>query len=773
MLGGECAPLTTGRSCFQGMEDSGGDATHDAAIVQNDEAQSLTGRKPKKPLKRVQNKGAAAGEEPWATIMLMLDEINAKLGSLETEATRGWIMMESAVGKSKDSSVSSDAGGGGDVPVGSGLPMRSRRKLKPVLEEKAGADTKMVEMKTMDSMDKDKLDESGKAMHLDNGSDTYPTTGVAEAEKAAGEELKAEPAKRMNSEVAAVVGHTSIKAHASMAARQKARTATTFTEEEGRVSVTAAWELDAIKRDASATSVKRAPSEASRVIKRGDHAMLTSAFLEEAEDDEAKHARAVIDAKKQEDLNNAMNLKNLIRQAHSVEEEDERLRRQSWKERIDEMNKNEYESFVDLTMATVIAVNMLVIGISLDHPEDLGVQVVDGLISGMFILEILIKLKLNGKNHFCNPTSTKMSAMNVFDAIIVCADIAQLVVTVIFKDAASEVSGAGGSSSSILRILRLLRLTRIIKVLRLRIFQDLLLMMSGMASGMPRLFCAFGVFSMVVYIVALLARMSMGSSSDEVVQTLFMSIPRSISTIFRCSFGDCSTYEGQPLYDRLFVVYGPQVLLASCLFTFFVSIGLFNVISAIFVDATMTATAQSEHAQKLDRLQDNSRFVTRVTRFLDVVLAKQSALPNSEGTVSEGCTTAAIADDTGYELAYGIEVDGDIIDMAVREEAAKQALRELDINEGDFEHLSDILDPQKDKSLNLYEIMVGIKRLRGEPRRSDIVCVDLMVREIHAQIASMEAVVYDIKSLVKDSIKDHPSAARADSFPPSPPSRSV
>jgi len=65
---------------------------------------------------------------------------------------------------------------------------------------------------------------------------------------------------------------------------------------------------------------------------------------------------------------------------------------------------------------------------------------------------------------------------------------------------------------------------------------------------------------------------------------------------------------------------------------------------------------------------------------------------------------------------------------------AQEALEELDIQKTDHRYLSDILDPDNSSTIGVFELIDGLQRLRGDPRRSDIIAVDLMVRSIQLKI---------------------------------------
>jgi len=73
--------------------------------------------------------------------------------------------------------------------------------------------------------------------------------------------------------------------------------------------------------------------------------------------------------------------------------------------------------------------------------------------------------------------------------------------------------------------------------------------------------------------------------------------------------------------------------------------------------------------------------------------------------------------------------DAKSIDAWVKDPYVIHALDELDIDRQDHARLSDILDPQNDGQIPVLDLIDGIRRLRGFPRRSDIITIDLMIRE--------------------------------------------
>merc|ERR1712070_1300318 len=67
-------------------------------------------------------------------------------------------------------------------------------------------------------------------------------------------------------------------------------------------------------------------------------------------------------------------------------------------------------------------------------------------------------------------------------------------------------------------------------------------------------------------------------------------------------------------------------------------------------------------------------------------------------------------------------------------ESVQQALEGLDIDPNDHKRLPDIMDPDHSGSVSVLELINGIQRLRGHPRRSDVITVDLMIRSLQEKV---------------------------------------
>jgi len=257
------------------------------------------------------------------------------------------------------------------------------------------------------------------------------------------------------------------------------------------------------------------------------------------------------------------------------------------------------------------------------------------------------------------------------------------------------------------------------------------------------------LFVLFTYVASVIFRESLGPEPTReegvelnLVQTYFETVPRSMFTIFRCSFGDCSTAGGTPLFEHVTEAHGFIWSLILSGFLFMVAIGLFNVISAIFVDSTLASAAEMAANKKRMRLQNEKRWAVNVAALLRCLLIKSGQ--EIEEFELKGINGTGGISEAYLEKVLNTEFPSDLIDDVVKDREAVKALNNLDIDPHDHAYLSDIIDPDCSGTIGVLELVDGLKRLRGDPRRSDIVTVDLVARSVQEKVSDMQEKVTDI-----------------------------
>jgi len=392
----------------------------------------------------------------------------------------------------------------------------------------------------------------------------------------------------------------------------------------------------------------------------------------------------------------------------------------------------DWEVILDSAIGSIILLNALFIGISMDAPDPraTALLVAEWIFGIIFWIELIVKVCAHGwREQYCG----KDACLNIFDATLIVADMLQLIFMALFREQSAQLANSG-FSASIFRVIRLLRLSRILRLLQSPVFKDLLTMVQGMLGGMTTLCWSVVLFVIFIYVVALVFRETLGPNptreSNERIDRYFRNVPRAMFTIFRCSFGDCSTDGGTPIFEHVTESYGGMWSLIYCGFVFIVVIGLFNVISAIFVENTLAAASDLTAKKRREKHADKERWAVNVCALLQALLRQQrNDLPD---------LTELDEKDLSDELMVEIlqcEFPRELVDYTVRDdEDARKALSHLDIDPSDHAFLGDILDPQNDGSITVLELVDGLKRLRGEPRRSDIITIDLMVRSLQERV---------------------------------------
>jgi len=445
-----------------------------------------------------------------------------------------------------------------------------------------------------------------------------------------------------------------------------------------------------------------------------------------------------------------MRLKRIFEVNEAIEEEEHNRENVIYNQdgplqRLIALDGHHLAMFVDSVMSWVIAANAIFIGLSQDRNHHSkgnldAWEIIDMVFLGTFILELGAKLLIKGfREYFCG--TDKFS--NVFDTLLIVLDAAQVAIDVFAKEASSQLEDAGMPSASLFRVVRLVRLVRLLRLMGSDSFKDLLTMIQSMLSGSLTLLWAMLLFVLIVYVVAVLCRTSYGVHQEEQVHYYFRSVPRSMLTIFRCSFGDCASKSGVPIPEYIVSAYGGAHGFCFCVFVFTVTIGLFNIISAIFVESTCVYASDQKKKNAQLRLEDERLWAGSVSTIIYELISASSSSQND--IVPDGLVkhldeivhmefTRGTIDELVHSVSHGSH---GVLVPGVKDERycrVKDALDALDIEPNDHNRLSDILDPDHSGTIGVLELVEGLRRLRGDPRRSDAVSVALMVRSLQERV---------------------------------------
>jgi hypothetical protein len=312
------------------------------------------------------------------------------------------------------------------------------------------------------------------------------------------------------------------------------------------------------------------------------------------------------------------------------------------------------------------------------------------------------------------------SFQNCFDFMLIVTDVTQIVTSKFIQSSLFDDT----PSASLFRIARLVRLVRLLRIIRLDACEDLIAMIGGMIGGMTTLMWALVLFLLVIYVTALLFREFYGRTPNFVEETnlqeYFRSVPRSMLTVFRYFFGDLDM-NSSSLFEMIQEAYGPISGIFVCTVFFMITIGLFNVIAAIFVESTLDSARDLQISRKTERMNDTFLWTSRMALLVQKLFSYN-------GTELEGGLHS------GLSAVSSVTIGEHVFDRFILDQEVVKALNDLEIDAADHKYLFDILDNDNTGTIVVSQLVDGLTRLRGDPRRSDIICVDLMVRDMQSKL---------------------------------------
>ncbi|CAJ1337236.1 unnamed protein product [Effrenium voratum] len=377
---------------------------------------------------------------------------------------------------------------------------------------------------------------------------------------------------------------------------------------------------------------------------------------------------------------------------------------------------------MDIGIVVVIAVNAIVIGISTDHPENTGLwEILEIVFFVIYLAEFLVKNIWWGTPvYFSGPDRN----WNWFDFACLIISAVELLVKVF-----SGEQQRGQSQLNLLKVLRLARLFRLVRIMRFKMFKELKLMAMGLLSGIRALIWAIVLLMVVIYTISIITKSFFGDTHIE-----FSTVGAGMFTLFRCFTEACETYEGNPIPELLYVQSEWLFQLGYVLVTMLVTVGLFNLIMAVFIDNV--TKSQNQRKQKElgeSAIETEVKLKMLLARFINEPAGDKPALAMmdrfSEDVTSKLTNLTDIAkkrhqleqrvcaDECNINITRGVFQawlqDAEFVRVLEEADAARyDRIRQVDIS-NKFE-LFNILDVDLGGELSPHELLTGLLSLRGE-----------------------------------------------------------
>ncbi|CAE7546767.1 Catsper1 [Symbiodinium natans] len=391
-------------------------------------------------------------------------------------------------------------------------------------------------------------------------------------------------------------------------------------------------------------------------------------------------------------------------------------------------------------VAIVIIANGVMIGFQTDPqwkdwPHWIAVE---AAFACFLILEIVLRMYLQGGRTFFSGNELMW---NMFDLFLGLTGVTDVIIQIV-SDSNGDVFG-----TSLLRFCRLIRLVRIVKVFRLKAMKDLRLMVKGLIAGVKTLVMAFTLLFTVLYVISGFATMTLGQSlsdSDDIaVRSLakfFNTIPSSMFTAFRCATGECTDDEGQPLQSILASEFGVSFIFSYVASYMLVSMGIFNVILAVYVDITMKAAKEND-AVTIEQHSKESIRIARITRELLKKFAGAFRMYQDMEDASDKWQDISNRKSdvmfTDGDVHEGIAITKELFLIVIQDRRVQDLMDELDLPP-DRANLFEIIDADSSGTLHITELVHGLLKIRGDINKSDVVAGLLATKACYDKVSELK-----------------------------------
>eukprot|EP00927_Polykrikos_kofoidii_P021739 TRINITY_DN20495_c0_g1_i1.p1 TRINITY_DN20495_c0_g1~~TRINITY_DN20495_c0_g1_i1.p1 ORF type:complete len:603 (-),score=81.91 TRINITY_DN20495_c0_g1_i1:57-1865(-) len=389
---------------------------------------------------------------------------------------------------------------------------------------------------------------------------------------------------------------------------------------------------------------------------------------------------------------------------------------------------------LDIIPAFMIALNAVVIGLSTDIEPDSDVWFGFECFFGTFFFsEILVNLRVAGAIlYFSGP----LKWWNIFDCFCVLLAIFDIATTILRKTTSR---GAEVSGITAVKMIRMAKLLRLVRLMRFHVFTELKNIITGLFSGLRVLIWSQVLLCLIIYLGAIFMTNMLGKSHPE-----FSTVPASMLTLFRCFTDGCAAYDGTPLQARLFREFGAIIFVGWVVSYLFVTFGIFNLIMALFIEHVLDAQTRRRRFDINERsdgvyIRLQEIMTEMVTHYSSQRLTPSEWTPGSPRKMSEEAPREITRADFNKWLDN---------------EKFVKVLEEADIDLSSKNEIFEVLDSDINGFLTQKELAIGLMRLRGPMRKTEIVATRLMMLHGTERMQRLENTIETLRkwvSLIRDA----------------------
>jgi len=402
---------------------------------------------------------------------------------------------------------------------------------------------------------------------------------------------------------------------------------------------------------------------------------------------------------------------------------------------------------LDVVPSIVILISAVVAGFSQDISPEHGIWVaLEMAFTLFFVGEIVVKIRVFGFIEYIWGADWYWSWFDVICVILAIVDLSLN----LSAAAKGEENDTGALSS--LKMLKLARLGRIVRLLKFKIFQELKLMIQGVFTGLRVLFWAVVLLVGCMYLLGVVTRTIFSDYAE------FSTVPIAMLTNFRCFTDGCVAFDGTPLQWKLEQEFGGPFMIAYILLFLFVTIGIFNLIMAVFIDNVTDGSTKKRQRELGQNAPKTAFIISDALRHLILtsILRKEAESEAAEmerkgrpRRVSKILREKMLGlkEMYGYKPHSASEYDeltskirADMMERNIvvtkdefnhwlhTEKALLETLDDCEIDLSCKFDLFDVLDADLSGELEFEEMIDGLLKCRGPASKTDIIAIRLKTR---------------------------------------------
>jgi len=421
-------------------------------------------------------------------------------------------------------------------------------------------------------------------------------------------------------------------------------------------------------------------------------------------------------------------------------------------------------AILNVVVGVTIVLSIIVLGVSMDvEPNWIGWLVVEALIGTVFVVEMVMKVVFLGWRGYLWDDNWQWNWLDVLITLLTLVDLAINLATR-SSESAADLSVA--KLTVVLRALRLTRIARLVKLLRTPILSELANMLAGFLIGVPCMLWVLVFLTLVFYSLGMVFRQVVGPEPDvsyvsrcggggDVVEDhenpdcqlhylygeeFFGTVWSSMFTVFRCVLGDCSTKGGQSLATHFSQGYGFTFDLCYCVGMVIVIFGLFNIITAIFVESTISGLKYNDVQRKYANMYE-ARYVHQKLEALVKRIYEIKGIPRFSSKYPE------------HE--FGLTEED--FEEVMEDDMVSSILQSLDVVMNNHVGLFDVLDSDNDGRVTIPEIVATLMKVRGELQKSDLVASWVAMRSLHEEFMNFEKLSLENHRVILEHLEGHQS----------------